>query len=167
MHVAERSTKGATSPTFGDRRKCNAVEQALLWDELRGDPSCPSRQVIHRVAARRAPLRIGVRQVNRWRVRWQCAHRQGRPRKAVAGAASGAAGTPTPVSSLTHVGVHVWAAWLDQQAVMAAVVVRLRAVITTYKEQHPGEDFPLLHHKPETLQRRLGALLYAPLLGVS
>src|SRR5712692_1408236 len=167
MLRAERSTAGDTSPAFGDGRKISAVAQALLWDELRGDPPRPSRPVMERMAARQVPLRIGVRQVNRWRVRWQCSHRKGRPRKVAGVTMPVAAGAPATVASLTHVGVHVWAAGLDQQAVIAAVVVRLQAVITAYKEQHPGEDFPLLHHKPETLQRRLGALLYAPLLGVS
>src|SRR6266849_7141478 len=103
MHVAERSTAGETSPAFGEGRKISEVEQAMLWETLREDRQCPSRQVMLRMAEHQAPLRIGVRQVNRWRVRWQCARRRGRPRKAVAGAASGAAGTPTPVSSLTHV----------------------------------------------------------------
>src|SRR5712692_59843 len=166
MLRAERSTAGDTSPAFGDGRKISAVAQALLWDELRGDPPRPSRPVMERMAARQVPLRIGVRQVNRWRVRWQCSHRKGRPRKVAGVTMPVAAGAPATVASLTHVGVHVWAAGLDQQAVIAAVVVRLQAVITAYKEQHPGEDFPLLHHKPETLQRRLSALLYAPLLGV-
>ncbi len=167
MHVAERSTAGETSPAFGEGRKISEVEQAMLWETLREDRQCPSRQVMLRMAEHQAPLRIGVRQVNRWRVRWQCARRRGRPRKVAVPRAPSLPGVCGTVVPLTHVGVHLWAAWVEQQAVIAAGVVRLQAVITAYKEQHPAADFPLLHHKPETLRRRLGALLYAPLLGVS
>jgi hypothetical protein len=31
---------------------------------------------------------------------------------------------------------------------------------------HPDDDFPLLHHREQTLRRRFQALLFAPLLGI-
>ena len=38
--------------------------------------------------------------------------------------------------------------------------------IHTYRTQHPDDDFPLLHHREQTLRRRFQALLFAPLLGI-
>lgn len=167
MHVTERSTDGETSPAFCDGRKISEVEQALLWEALREDRQGPSRRVMDRMAERQAPLRIGVRQVNRWRVRWQGPRRRGRPRRTAVAVASLRPSAPVALVPLTHVGVHLWAAWLEPQVVLLAMVAQLQSAIATYRAQHREADFPLLHHKPETLQRRLGALLYAPLLGVA
>src|SRR5229473_8324268 len=105
MLRAERSTASETSPVFCGGRKINEMEQAWLWSELQADGAWPSRLVMDRVAVRQAPLSIGVRQVNRWRVRWQCARPKGRPRKVVVAATASALAT---VSPLTYVGVHVW-----------------------------------------------------------
>jgi hypothetical protein len=167
MHVAERNTEGDASPAFGVGRKISEVEQVMLWNELQEDPQGPSRPVMERMAARQAPLRIGVRQVNRWRVRWQGPRHRGRPRQAAVAMASSRSGAPVAMERLTHVGVHLWAAWLEPQAVLMAMVAQLQSAITAYRAQHPEADFPLLHHKPETLRRRLAALWYAPLLGVA
>src|SRR6266849_5238059 len=129
MHVAERSTAGETSPAFGEGRKISEVEQAMLWETLREDRQCPSRQVMLRMAEHQAPLRIGVRQVNRWRVRWQCARRRGRPRKVAVPRAPSLPGVCGTVVPLTHVGVHLWAAWVEQQAGIAAGAALMRALV--------------------------------------
>jgi hypothetical protein len=42
----------------------------------------------------------------------------------------------------------------------------LQQAIHAYSTQHPEEDFPLLHHKEETLLLRLQAIFYAPLFGI-
>src|SRR5215813_15135063 len=68
--------------------------------------------------------------------------------------------------SLSFVGVHVFAAWLQQQGGMSAVIPLLQQAIHTYRTQHPDDDFPLLHHREQTLRRRFQALLFAPLLGI-
>src|SRR5262249_26307167 len=123
--------------------------------------------LMDRMVERQVPLRIGVRQVNRWRIRWQGPRRRGRPRQATVTVASSRPSARMAMGRLTHVGVGLWAAWLGPQAVLRAVVAQLQSAIATYRAQHPEADFPLLHHKPETLQCRLEALLYAPLLGVN
>jgi hypothetical protein len=49
---------------------------------------------------------------------------------------------------------------------MSAVTPLLRQAIHTYRTQHPDDDFPLLHHREQTLCRRFQALFFAPLLGI-
>jgi hypothetical protein len=67
---------------------------------------------------------------------------------------------------LSFVGVHLFAHWLDDQGLLATVVEQLTPAIHTYRTQHPDNDFPLLHHREQTLRRRFQALLFAPLLGI-
>jgi hypothetical protein len=62
--------------------------------------------------------------------------------------------------------VHLFGHWLESQANVAEVVDRLEAGIDRYRQAHPEEDFPLLHHRRETLQRRFQALFFAPLFGI-
>src|SRR5262252_625950 len=70
----------------------------------------------------------------------------------------------TPV--LSFIGVHVFAAWWHQHEGMSAVIPLLQHAIDTYRTQHPDDDFPLLHHREQTLRRRFQALVFAPLLGI-
>jgi hypothetical protein len=49
---------------------------------------------------------------------------------------------------------------------MSAVTPLLQQAIHTYRAQHPDDDFPLLHHRAQTLCRRFQALFFAPLLGI-
>ena len=49
---------------------------------------------------------------------------------------------------------------------MSAVTPLLQHAIHTYRTQHPDDDFPLLHHREQTLRRRFQALFFAPLLGI-
>jgi hypothetical protein len=50
---------------------------------------------------------------------------------------------------------------------MSAVIPLLQQAIHTYRTQHPDDDFPLLHHREQTLRRRFQALFFAPLLGIA
>jgi hypothetical protein len=49
---------------------------------------------------------------------------------------------------------------------MSAVIPLLQQAIQVYRKQHPDDDFPLLHHREQTLRRRFQALFFAPLLGI-
>ena len=60
--------------------------------------------------------------------------------------------------SLSFVGVHVFAAWMQQQGRVSEVITLLQQAIHAYGQQHPEEDFPLLHHKEETLSLRCQAI---------
>jgi hypothetical protein len=49
---------------------------------------------------------------------------------------------------------------------MSAVIPLLQHAMHTSRRQHPDDDFPLLHHREQTLRRRFQALFFAPLLGI-
>ncbi len=68
--------------------------------------------------------------------------------------------------ALSCVGVHLFAVWMQQYGGLQAVISLLQQAIRAYSTQHPEEDFPLLHHKEQTLLLRFQALFYAPLLGI-
>jgi hypothetical protein len=67
---------------------------------------------------------------------------------------------------LACVGVHLFADWLDHQESFAPIVALLIQAIQAYKSAHPDDDFALVHHREQTLRRRLQALFFAPLLGI-
>src|SRR6266566_9484375 len=155
------------SPAFETGRKLGIVEMALMWKVLHEDPQCPSRVVLEKVAQRQVPMAVSVRHLNRLRAKWNLNRRKGRPghtaliRPVCAG---GAVVQVTP--HLSCVGVHLFAHWLDQQESFTPVVARLTQAIEAYKHTHPDDDFALLHHREQTLVRRLQALFFAPLLGI-
>src|SRR6266446_112122 len=169
MHFAlcQPNLNEGSSPPFCAGRKLGDVEQALLWTLLQEDPQCPSRVLLDKVAQRQRPMAVSIRHLNRWRAQWQLNRSKGRPcrapcRRPVALGAEVVQGTPR----LSYVGVHLFAHWLDQHDVFGPVVVQLTQAIETHKRAHPDEDFPLLHHREQTLRRRFQTLFFAPLLGI-
>jgi hypothetical protein len=64
------------------------------------------------------------------------------------------------------VGVHLLAHWLAQQEAFEPVVARLQQAIESHKRAHPADAVALLHHRDQTLRRRLQALFFAPLFGI-
>jgi hypothetical protein len=169
MHLApsQRTLDEGGSPSFCAGRKLGDVEKALLWTLLHEDPECPSHVLLNKVAQTQAPMPVSVRHLNRLRVTWQLNRRKGRPRRVPC---------PPPVASgtavvqliprLSYVGVHLFAHWLAQQGALSPVVTQLTQAIAAYKQAHPHDDFPLLHHREQTLLRRFQALLFAPLVGI-
>jgi hypothetical protein len=110
---------------------------------------------------------VSIRHLNRWRVQWQLNRRKGRPRQAAdrPSVVSGAALVQvTP--RLSFVGVHLFRHWLDQQETFGPVVAQLPQAIEAHKRAHPDDDFPLLHHREQTLLRRFAALFCAPWFGI-
>ena len=67
---------------------------------------------------------------------------------------------------LACVGVQLLAHGLDQQHAFEPVVAQLTQAVEVYQQTHPGDDFALLHHREQTLERRFQALFFAPLLGL-
>ena len=55
---------------------------------------------------------------------------------------------------------------MQQHERMSAVIPLLQQAMHRYHAQHPDDDFPLLHHREQTLRRRFPALLFAPLWGI-
>jgi len=154
-------------PAFDAGRKLSEIDKALLWQLLHEAPECPSRELLAKVAQRQGLVLVSVRHLNRLRVQWLLNRPKGRPRHAascppVASGAEVVRITPR----LSFVGVHLFAHWLDDQGLLDTVVEQLTQAIHTYRTQHPDDDFPLLHHREQTLRRRFQALLFAPLLGI-
>jgi len=155
------------SPAFETGRKLGIVEMALMWKVLHEDPQCPSRVVLEKIAQRQVPMAVSVRHLNRLRVQWNLNRRKGRPSHPALSHPAGAGAALVPVTPhLSFVGVHLFAHWLDQQETFTSVVARLQQAVEAYKHTYPDDDFALLHHREQTLLRRLQALFFAPLLGI-
>ena len=156
-----------SSPSCGAGRKLGDVATACLWHLLRDDPPCPSRLRLDKGAQTPAPLESSVRHRQRLRHQWQRNGPTGRPRhppglrSAAARAAVVQMRPPLP-----SVGVHLFAHWLDQPGAFDPIVAPLTQAIEADQQAHPGDDFPLGHHRDPTLHRRWQALFFAPLLGL-
>jgi hypothetical protein len=143
------------------------VEMALMWKVLHEDPQCPSRVVLEKVAQRQVPMAVSVRHLNRLRAKWNLNRRKGRPsHPALSHPVCAGAALVQITPHLSFVGVHLFAHWLDQQETFTSVVARLQQAVEAYKHTYPDDDFALLHHREQTLLRRLQALFFAPLLGI-
>jgi hypothetical protein len=155
------------SPAFETGRKLGIVEMALMWKVLHEDSQCPSRVVLEKVAQRQVPMAVSVRHLNRLRAKWNLNRRKGRPgHPALSPTVCAGAALVQVTPHLSFVGVHLFAHWLDQQETFTAVVARLQQAVEAYKHTYPDDDFALLHHREQTLLRRLQALFFAPLLGI-
>jgi hypothetical protein len=155
------------SPAFETGRKLGIVEMALLWKVLHEDPQCPSRVVLEKVAQRQVPMAVSVRHLNRLRAKWNLNRRKGRPgHPALSHPVCAGAALVQITPHLSFVGVHLFAHWLDHQETFTSVVARLQQAVEAYKHTYPDDDFALLHHREQTLLRRLQALFFAPLLGI-
>ncbi len=168
LALDQRNLDESASPGFCAGRKLSEVDQALLWTLLHEDPECPSRALLDKVARRQIPMAVSLRHLNRWRAQRQLNRRKGRPRRAPCHrpVASGSA-VVRVTPRLSFVGVHLFAQWLDQHDQFGPVVAQLQQAIEAYKQAHPGDDFALLHHREQTLRRRLQALFLAPVLGIT
>ena len=81
MSVALRqpTLASAPSPSFCDGRKFSEVEQAVLWTLLQQGPQCTSSDLLDKAAQHRIWPQVTLRQINRWRARWQLSRGKGRP----------------------------------------------------------------------------------------
>lgn len=154
-------------PAFSQGRKLNEGEQALVWTLLQEEPECPSRELLAKAAQRQIWVVVSLRHVNRWRVTWGCPRRRGRPRRSVGHQSVTPGAEAVQVTPrVASVGVHLFAHWLDQRDAFGPVVAQLTQAIEAHTRTHPDDDFALLHHREQTLMRRLQALFFAPLVGL-
>ena len=166
--LSKRTPTEGSRPPFEAGRKLGVVEMALVWQVLHEDPQCPSRVVLAKVAQSHRPMAVSVRHLNRLRVKWHLNRSKGRPgQTALSRPVCAGAALVQVTPHLSCVGVHLFAHWLDQQEGFAPVVARLQQAIEAYKHTHPDDDFALVHHREQTLVRRLQALCFAPLLGIA
>jgi hypothetical protein len=155
------------SPPLDPGRKLGVVEIALLWQLLDENPQYPSRVVLDKVAQRQAGVQVSVRHLNRLRAKWKLNRPKGRPRRTVRSPTDRENASLLQLTPhLSRVGVHLFARWLEQRESVRPLVAGRQQAIETYKRHHRDADLALLHHRQQTLSRRLQALVLAPLLGI-
>ena len=143
MPIPQSHPRNAPSPHWCAGRKGTEAHKAWLWKVLNDDPTCPSRLVLHTMAETQEPIAVTLRHINRVRKAWGSIVGKG-----VHGASSvkkkaeplGQLVRVTP--SLAFVGVHVFAAWLQQHERMSMVRPALQQAMHRYHSQHPDDDFP-------------------------
>jgi hypothetical protein len=168
MQSVQATRSGDFCPAFSGGKKITQFQQAQLWAVLSEEPGCPTNRVIEKMAEHDVPLPIGVRHINRLRAHWGLSRGKGRPRGAQPESGSEAGGALVKLMPhLSYVGVHLFAAWLEDQELWGQVVTLLECRIAEYGEAHPDADFALLHHRSATLLGRFQALFYAPLFGIA
>lgn len=155
-----------TSPTFCAGRQLSEFEQRQLWQWLQDEPQPASRWLRERLSPGSPGRTVSVRHRNRLRAGWGLSRRRGRPRGRASAVPGGEGERIEFAPRLSFVGVHLLGHWLAQQGSWTEVLEPLEAAIAAYRQTHPEEDFPLLHHRRETLQRRFQALFFAPLFGI-
>ncbi len=176
MQEIQCHESGNRCPAFCDGKNLTSVQQAELWSLFWKTPGRPTSEVFKQFDREGHPLDVSVRHVNRLRSAWGVSRKKGRPRGQTHSKQnreldnSVEHSTPDPLVNMTptvsYVGVHLFAAWLEEQGVGERVVILLTQVIRQYQVEHPDADFPLLHHNDETLWNRFQALLYAPLFHI-
>jgi len=166
INSAQESPAAGSDPSFAGGRKLTEVQQAQLWVRINEEPAQPSSHVVRHLAEAGSPVSCGIRHLNRLRVAWGLNRGKGRPRRP-AKPARRVGSREALVELAPHVsfaGVHLFAAWMESGDKFGMVVALLMERIEEYRHIHPEAEFALLHHKPETLERRFHALFYAPLL---
>jgi len=156
-----------SSTIFVDGRKISADQKIKIWAFLQEDPECPTRSLIEQLNIIEVSIEISIRQVNRYREEWGFNGKPGRPKK------------DDLVENESHnqeiilykphidsIGVKIFDEWLEQQNMFSKIIELMREAIGDYKDNHPLENFPLLHHTEQTLTCRFKALFYAPLFGI-
>lgn len=156
------------SPSFSAGRTLSEFEKGQLWQWLQAEPESASRWLRERLLQSSPGRAVSVRHLNRLRAAWGLSRRRGRPRQSARAVrrGEGEGELIALAPRLSFVGVHLFGHWLDQQGAFTEVIERLEPAIEAYRQTHPEEDFPLLHHRRETLQRRFQALFFAPLFGI-
>ena len=82
MPITQRNSVGDSSPEFCAGRKVTETHKALLWQLLNNDPHCPSRMILHSIAASPVQISVTLRHINRLRKAWGLNRGKGRPRRA-------------------------------------------------------------------------------------
>jgi hypothetical protein len=176
MHDVQLDESVKICPAFCDGKKLTGFQQSVLWSQFMKEPDRPTGLVLTQLAGEGWAFSVSVRHVNRLRATWGLQRGKGRPRghtpttgkggtgKVIEQNKPGALVQMTP--SLSYVGVHLFAAWVDDQGLCWQIVALLTQCIQQYRTEHPEAEFPLLHHQEETLLHRFQALLYAPLFGI-
>lgn len=168
MPHMQHTKKAESCPEIFSGRKLTVIQMTLLHEAFHTDPECPTYLVLRELEEEyQEHVTVTIRHINRLRVRWGVNRKKGRPGHAADDALEAQRASVVSVHShLSFVGVHLFAAWMEEQGVFVRVVEMLEVTIAAYRDEYPEESFALLCHRQSTLLRRFQALLYAPLFGI-
>jgi hypothetical protein len=152
-------TISATNPTieFTDGLKISAEQKALVWSLAMQSNSITSRTILEQADT----VSVTVRHLNRIRREWGFNRKKGRPRTTSAVNQPANPGSLVRMgSNITHIGVHIFACWMDEQPAFRYVSELLLGAIQDFVASHPNDSFPLICHREETLIRLFKALFF-------
>jgi len=156
-----------SSTIFSDGKKISAYQKLQMWELLQEEPGCPTQFLLKQLTVVEITIQVSVRQVNRYREQWGFNGKQGRPKKE-----NGAEKRDTNKeiiiykTNTSYIGLKIFDEWLEQREMFSEVIALLGEAVENYKGIYPTENFPLLHHREQTLKCRVKALFYAPLCGI-
>ena len=152
---------------FKEGIKISAHQKLQIWEMLQEDPTCPTQFLLKRLTVLEISIVVSIRQVNRYRQEWGFNGKQGRPKKENS---ANKRCTHKEVivykSNVSCIGLKIFDEWIEQEEMLSEVITLLREAIKNYKGIYTTENFPLLHHREETLKWRFKALFYAPLFAI-
>lgn len=167
MHTAQSNLFDDVGPLFCEGRKLTGAQKALIWKGLEDNPKIPTRVLLNNIARTHGLINISVSHLNKVRKQWKCSFPKGRPHKAESEPNSRPPGSLVKIEPhLSHVGVHIFDEWMEQQNRFGPVVENLQSRIKMHIGKNPEDKFPLLGHREETLHARFKALFYAPLFEI-
>ena len=82
MYIIQSNPVDDASPACCAGRQVTEIHQALLWQLLNEDPTCPSRMVLHTIAETQGQIAVTLRHINRVRKAWGLNRGKGRPHRA-------------------------------------------------------------------------------------
>lgn len=168
MPHIQHTKKAESCPEIFSGRKITVIQITLFHEAFQRSPECPTVLVVRQLEdAYQEQVTVSIRHINRLRVRWRLNRKKGRPERGVGAAREVQSVSVVRVHSHVRcVGVHLLAAWMQEQGIFIRVVEVLEACIARYRAEYPDERFALLWHRQSTLRHRFQALVYAPLFGI-
>lgn len=146
---------------FSDGKKLKALQKMMIFEIVKDKATITSIEVIEKLNKSGLDINVSYRHINRFRKKHSISRNKGRPpkvRKEVE--------NPVKPNNISHVGVHIFDELIEDNNFFSEFIMYLKECIERYKEEHPGKDFRLLHHKEETLLSQFKALLYAPFFDI-
>ncbi len=155
------------STIFLDGLKINVYQKVQIWKLLQEDPECPTRFLIEKLTIIQVQINVRVRQINRLRKAWGFSRSKGRPGNTASFDETETNDEIVVIEpTVPCVGLHIFDQFIEEFGLFDIVISLLMQAIRNYMDNRPSEDFPLLHHKADTLKCRFKSLLYAPLLEI-
>ncbi|MCP4152103.1 MAG: hypothetical protein GY757_30460, partial [bacterium] len=134
---------------------------------MQDDLECPSRTLLFKMEQEYGRVSITIRHLNRLRASWGLNRDKGRPRHSDSSEDSCFQKNLVQVKpNLPFIGISIFDDRMEQNDGFSGVMMLLKQAIEQHCLSNPGDSFPLLKHREETVLLRFKALFYAPLFGI-